>query len=135
MIPLSNLVTLTPAIGAQVINHYNLYRSIEITGSPAPGVSSGAALATMEQVSAQVLPPSMGYEWSGTSLEEIESGNQAPIIFGLGLVFVFLVLAAQYESYLDPVIILFAVPLAVLGALLAQTLRGYPTMCTAKLAW
>jgi HAE1 family hydrophobic/amphiphilic exporter-1 len=89
MIALSNLVTLTPAIGAQVINHYNLYRSIEITGSPAPGVSSGAALATMEQVSAQVLPPSMGYEWSGTSLEEIESGNQAPIIFGLGLVFVF----------------------------------------------
>jgi HAE1 family hydrophobic/amphiphilic exporter-1 len=126
MIPLSNLVTITPAIGAQVINHYNLYRSIEITGSPAPGVSSGAALATMEQVSAQVLPPSMGYEWSGTSLEEIESGNQAPIIFGLGLVFVFLVLAAQYESYLDPVIILFAVPLAVLGALLAQTLRGLP---------
>ncbi|MDA0673115.1 MAG: efflux RND transporter permease subunit [Cyanobacteria bacterium] len=126
MIPLSNLVTLTPAIGAQVINHYNLYRSIEITGSPAPGVSSGAALDTMEQVSAQVLPPSMGYEWSGSSLEEIESGNQAPIIFGLGLVFVFLVLAAQYESYIDPVIILFAVPLAVLGALLAQTLRGLP---------
>jgi HAE1 family hydrophobic/amphiphilic exporter-1 len=125
-IPLSNLVTLTPAIGAQVINHYNLYRSIEITGSPAPGVSSGAALDTMEQVSAQVLPPSMGYEWSGTSLEEIESGNQAPIIFGLGLVFVFLVLAAQYESYIDPVIILFAVPLAVLGALLAQSLRGLP---------
>jgi HAE1 family hydrophobic/amphiphilic exporter-1 len=68
----------------------------------------------------------MGYEWSGTSLEEIESGNQAPIIFGLGLVFVFLVLAAQYESFIDPAVILFAVPLAVLGALLAQTLRGLP---------
>lgn len=126
MIPLGNLVTLTSATGAQTINHYNLYRAIEITGSPAPGVSSGVALNTMEELSAQVLPPSMGYEWSGTSLEEIESGNQAPIIFGLGLVFVFLVLAAQYESFIDPVVILFAVPLAVLGALLAQTLRGLP---------
>ncbi len=126
MIPLGNLVTLTSATGAQTINHYNLYRAIEISGSPAPGVSSGVALNTMGELSAQVLPPSMGYEWSGTSLEEIESGNQAPIIFGLGLVFVFLVLAAQYESFIDPVVILFAVPLAVLGALLAQSLRGLP---------
>ncbi|MEL6383803.1 MAG: efflux RND transporter permease subunit [Cyanobacteria bacterium J06626_18] len=126
MIPLGNLVTITPATGAQVINHYNLYRAIEINGAAASGVSSGVALETMEELSAQVLPPSMGYEWSGTSLEEIESGNQAPIIFGLGLVFVFLVLAAQYESFIDPVVILFSVPLAVLGALLAQTMRGLP---------
>ncbi|MGF1521846.1 MAG: efflux RND transporter permease subunit [Leptolyngbyaceae cyanobacterium] len=126
MIPLGNLVNITPATGAQVINHYNLYRAIEINGAAAPGVSSGVALQTMEELSAQVLPPSMGYEWSGSSLEEIESGNQAPIIFGLGLVFVFLVLAAQYESFIDPVVILFSVPLAVLGALLAQTLRGLP---------
>ncbi|MEM6838347.1 MAG: efflux RND transporter permease subunit [Cyanobacteria bacterium P01_C01_bin.120] len=126
MIPLGNLVTLTPNTGAQTINHYNLYRAIEINGAAAPGVSSGVALNAMEELSAQVLPPSMGYEWSGTSLEEIESGNQAPIIFGLGLVFVFLVLAAQYESFIDPVVILFAVPLAVLGALLAQTARGLP---------
>ena len=126
MIALGNLVTVNSAIGAQVINHYNLYRSIEITGSPSPGVSSGDALQTMEDISAQVLPPGMGYEWSGTSLEEIESGSQAPIIFGLGIVFVFLVLAAQYESYVDPVIILFAVPLAVLGALSAQMVRGLP---------
>ena len=126
MIPLGNLVTLTTTTGAQTINHYNLFRSVEINGAPAPGVSSGIALDTMEEISAQVLPPSMGFEWSGSSLEEIESGNQAPIIFGLGLVFVFLVLAAQYESFVDPVVILFAVPLAVLGALLAQTLRGLP---------
>ncbi|MEM6522074.1 MAG: efflux RND transporter permease subunit, partial [Cyanobacteria bacterium P01_C01_bin.70] len=126
MISLGNLVTLTPNTGAQTINHYNLYRAIEINGAAAPGVSSGVALDTMEELSAQVLLPSMGYEWSGTSLEEIESGNQAPIIFGLGLVFVFLVLAAQYESFIDPVVILFAVPLAVLGALLAQTMRGLP---------
>ncbi|MDB9526607.1 efflux RND transporter permease subunit [Oscillatoria sp. CS-180] len=126
MISLGNLVTITSSVGAQTINHYNLYRAIEINGAAAPGVSSGAALDTMEELSAQILPPSMGYEWSGSSLEEIESGNQAPIIFGLGLIFVFLVLAAQYESYIDPVVILFAVPLAVLGALLAQTARGLP---------
>ncbi|NER78586.1 MAG: efflux RND transporter permease subunit [Leptolyngbya sp. SIO1D8] len=126
MIPLGNLVNITQATGAQIINHYNLYRAIEVNGAAAPGVSSGVALSTMDTLSAQVLPPSMGYEWSGSSLEEIESGNQAPIIFGLGMVFVFLVLAAQYESFIDPVVILFAVPLAVLGALLAQTLRGLP---------
>ncbi|NEP17461.1 MAG: efflux RND transporter permease subunit [Leptolyngbya sp. SIO4C1] len=126
MIPLGNLITVTETTGAQTINHYNLFRSIAINGQAAPGVSSGAAIDTMEQVASQVLPASLGYEWSGTALEEIQSGNQAPIIFGLGIIFVFLVLAAQYESYVDPVIILFAVPLAVLGALLAQSLRGLP---------
>ncbi|MBD1943298.1 efflux RND transporter permease subunit [Coleofasciculus sp. FACHB-712] len=124
MIPLSNLVKITPTTGAQTINHYNLYRSIEITGSAAPGYSSGQAIKTMEQVSKEVLPAGLGYEWSGTSLEEIESGGQAPIIFGLGLIFVFLVLAAQYENYVDPFIILLSVPLAILGALLAQSMRG-----------
>lgn len=126
MVPMGNLVTLTDTSGAQTINHYNLMRSIEINGQAAPGVSSGEAIEAMEQLSAQVLPASLGYEWTGNALEEIESGNQAPIIFGLGIVFVFLVLAAQYNSYLDPVIILFAVPLAVLGALLAQAMRGFP---------
>lgn len=126
MIPLSNLVKITSTTGAQTINHYNLFRSIEINGSAAPGESSGEAIRAMEQVASQVLPPSLGYEWSGTSLEEIESGGQAPIIFGLGLVLVFLVLAAQYESYVDPTIIMFSVPLAILGAMVAQSLRGLP---------
>jgi HAE1 family hydrophobic/amphiphilic exporter-1 len=80
----------------------------------------------MEQRASEVLPASMGYEWSGISLDEKESGGQAPIIFGLGLVFVFLVLAAQYENYVDPIIIMLSVPLAILGALLAQSLRGLP---------
>ncbi|MGH7999793.1 MAG: efflux RND transporter permease subunit, partial [Brasilonema sp.] len=126
MIPLSNLVKITPTVGAQTINHFNLFRSIEINGSAAPGTSSGEAIQAMEQVSEQVLPPGFGYEWSGISLEEIESGSKAPLIFGLGLVFVFLVLAAQYESYIDPLIIMLAVPLAILGALIAQSLRGFP---------
>lgn len=79
----------------------------------------------MEEIAAKVLPPGLGFEWSGISLEEIESGGQATIIFSLGLVLVFLVLAAQYESYVDPVIIMLSVPLAVLGALGAQVLRGF----------
>ncbi|WP_250124348.1 efflux RND transporter permease subunit [Chroococcidiopsis sp. CCMEE 29] len=126
MIPLSNLVKLTPTTGAQTITHYNLFRSIEISGSSAPGTSSGQAMQAMAQISQQVLPASLGYEWSGISLEEQQSGGQAPIIFGLGLVFVFLVLAAQYENYVDPLTIMLSVPLAIFGALTAQSLRGLP---------
>ncbi|AFY51157.1 hydrophobe/amphiphile efflux-1 (HAE1) family transporter [Nostoc sp. PCC 7524] len=124
MIPLSNLVKLTPTTGAQTINHYNLLRSIEINGGAAPGYSSAQAIASMERLAQQVLPASMGYEWSGITAEEQTSDGQAPLIFGLGLVFVFLVLAAQYENYVDPLIIMLSVPLAILGALTAQSLRG-----------
>ncbi|MBW4614653.1 MAG: efflux RND transporter permease subunit [Desmonostoc vinosum HA7617-LM4] len=125
MIPLSNLVKVTPTTGAQTINHYNLFRSIEINGAAAPGFSSGDAITKMEQIAQAVLPPGYGYEWSGTALEELESGGLAPLIFGLGLVFVFLVLAAQYENYIDPIIILLSVPLAIFGALVAQSMRGF----------
>lgn len=124
MVPLSNLVTITPKTGAQTINHFNLFRAIEISGNPAPGVSSGTAIQGMQQLANKILPPGFGYEWAGTALEELQSGGLAPIIFGLGLVFVFLVLAAQYENFVDPLIIMLAVPLAVFGALLAQSLRG-----------
>lgn len=124
MIPLGNLVSVSSTIGAQSINHYNTFRSIEINGEAAPGSSSGEALAAMEAVAEQTLAPGLGYEWTGTSLEQIQSAGQAPLIFALGLVFVFLVLAAQYESYVDPIIIMLSVPLAVLGALTAQSLRG-----------
>lgn len=123
MIPLSSLVTISAATGAQTITHFDLFRSIEITGAAAPGYSSGDALNSMEQL-AETLPPGFNYAWSGTSLEEKESGGQAVVIFGLGLVFVFLVLAAQYENYIDPLIIMLAVPLAIMGALLAQSVRG-----------
>ncbi|MFS0515115.1 efflux RND transporter permease subunit [Nostoc sp. UIC 10607] len=125
MIPLSNLVTVTPTVGAQTINHYNLFRSIEINGAAAPGSSSGDAIKAMEQVAKEVLPAGYGYEWSGTALEEIDSGGLAPLIFGLGIIFVFLVLAAQYENYVDPFIILLSVPLAIFGALIAQSMRGF----------
>ncbi|WP_392536248.1 efflux RND transporter permease subunit [Nostoc sp. C117] len=124
MISLSSLVKVTPTTGPQTINHYNLYRSIEINGAAAPGFSSGQAIEAMKNLAATVLPKNMSYEWSGITLEELESGGQAPIIFGLGIFFVFLVLAAQYNNFVDPLIILLSVPLAVLGALLAQSWRG-----------
>ncbi|KAF3888248.1 MULTISPECIES: efflux RND transporter permease subunit [Nostocales] len=126
MIPLSNLVKITSATGAQTINHYNLFRSIAINGAAAPGFSSGQAIQAMEGLAKQILPAGFGYEWSGTAAEELQSGGQAPLIFGLGLVFVFLVLAAQYENYVDPLIIMLSVPLAIMGALSAQLLRGLP---------
>jgi hydrophobic/amphiphilic exporter-1 (mainly G- bacteria), HAE1 family len=125
IIPLSNLVTLTNTVGAQVISHYNLFPSIEINGVAAPNYSSGQAIQAMERIAAEVLPRDMSYEWSGLSLEELTSGGQAPLIFGLGLLFVFLILAAQYNNWIDPIIILLSVPPAILGALLAQQSRGF----------
>jgi HAE1 family hydrophobic/amphiphilic exporter-1 len=124
MISLSNLVSVKRTVAAQTISHYNLFRNAEINGSAAPGFSSGQAMHAMESLASKVLPAGMSYEWSGISLEEIEAGGSAIVLFALGLVFVFLVLAAQYESFSDPLIILFSVPLAMLGALLAQYLRG-----------
>ena len=126
MIPMSKLVKLTSITGPQTISHYNLFRSIEINGTPAPGFSSGQAIAAMQRLAAEALPSSMSFEWSGLSLEEIASGGQAPFIFALGLVVVFLVLAGQYENFLDPIIIMLTVPLAVLGAMIAQSIRGLP---------
>jgi HAE1 family hydrophobic/amphiphilic exporter-1 len=123
MVRLSNLIKLERTTAAQTINHYNLFRSAEVNGSPAPGISSGEAIIAMENLAKRVLPQGMSYEWSGISLEEKESGPQAAILFLLGIVVVFLVLAAQYESFVDPIIILLSVPLAMLGALLAQHLR------------
>ena len=125
MIPMGNLVSITPSTNPQVINHYNLFRSIQISGSASEGYSSTEAIKAMERVASGVLPRGFTFQWSGLSLEEIVSGGQAPIIFGLGLLFVFLVLAALYENYIDPFIILLAVPLGILGALLAQLTRGF----------
>lgn len=124
MISLDNLVTVEQTANPQVIHHYNLFRSAEINGSAAPGHSTGEGIASMEALAKKVLPNGMTYEWSGLSLEEIESGGKAIILFVLGLVVVYLTLAAQYESYILPFIVLLAVPVALLGALGAQALRG-----------
>jgi hydrophobic/amphiphilic exporter-1 (mainly G- bacteria), HAE1 family len=124
MVPLDNVVQIEQTANPQVISHYNLFRAAEIDGSAAPGLSSGQGLAEMEAVAKKKLPRGMSYEWSGLSLEEIESGGKAMILFGLGIVFVYLTLAAQYESYVLPFIILLGVPVALLGALGAIALRG-----------
>jgi HAE1 family hydrophobic/amphiphilic exporter-1 len=106
------------------VTHFNLFRAAEIQGAAAPGVSSTEALQAMEQVARSAMPPGMRYEWSGIALEQLRSGSQTVFIFALGIVFVFLVLAAQYESLVLPLIVMMAVPLALLGGLLAQAARG-----------
>ena len=124
MIPLEQVVQLKETTAPQVINHFNLFRSASVNGSAPPGVSSGEALKEMERVAEQNLPQGMGYAWSGISLEETKAGQQSLYIFGLALILVYLTLAAQYESLVLPFIVLLGVPLAVLGALGAQWMRG-----------
>ena len=124
MIPLDNLATLQETAGPQVINHYNLFRSAEIDGSPAPGRSSGQGLEAMKKAFDNNKLQGMTYSWTGLALEEVESAGKAIIIFGLGLLVVYLTLSAQYESFALPFIILLAVPMAVLGALTLVSARG-----------
>jgi hydrophobic/amphiphilic exporter-1 (mainly G- bacteria), HAE1 family len=124
MLPLQNVVRVSETTGPQVINHFNLFRSASISGSAAPGVSSGQALLEMERLAETTLPQGMGFAWSGLSAEEIKAGRQALLVFALAILLVYLTLAAQYESLVLPFIILLGVPLAVLGALSAQWMRG-----------
>ncbi|MBT3181764.1 MAG: multidrug efflux RND transporter permease subunit [Deltaproteobacteria bacterium] len=124
LIPLSALIKINRLIGPQTISHYNLFRNIELNGNAAPGHSSGESIDAMQKIAGNVLPDGYSYEWSGTALQEIMSGGMAPFIFALALAFVFLFLAAQYESWSLPVTIMIAVPLAILGALIAQWWRG-----------
>ena len=124
MVPLGEVVTLSEVVGPSTINHFNLLRSIKLEGLPAPGASSGQLIEALSEAHAQAALPVVGMDWQGTAREEIASGGLATIIFGLGVLVVFLVLAAQYENYIDPIIILLTVPLAVLGALVFLFLRG-----------
>ena len=124
MVPLNTLIDVDQRTGPETISHYNLYRSIEINGSPKPGYSEGAALKYIAAAAEKYMPEGMGYEWSGISYQQIKAGNLAPLIFLLSIVFVFLFLAALYESWSMPLMIMLAVPIAILGALLAQYIRG-----------
>jgi HAE1 family hydrophobic/amphiphilic exporter-1 len=125
MVPLDTVVRLSESTAPAVISHFNLFRSTELSGAAVPGVSSGQALQVMEQLAKETLPSGFSYEWSGQALEEIKAGSQSIFIFSLSLLIVYLVLAAQYESWVLPFIILLGVPLAVLGALSAQLVRGF----------
>ncbi|MDX1918687.1 MAG: multidrug efflux RND transporter permease subunit [Candidatus Caenarcaniphilales bacterium] len=124
MLPLQSLVKIKESVAPQSISHYNLFRSTELNGSPAIGYSTGQAIQSMEKLAGQVLPKGFSFDWTGTALEEKDAGASSLILFGMGFVFVFLFLAAQYESLIDPLIILLAVPLAILGALSAQLIAG-----------
>jgi len=123
MVPLENLLAITQTTTPQVISHYNLFRSAEIDGAAAPGYSSGQAISAMEDL-AKKLPLGFSYSWTGLSLEELQAGGTSLMLFGLGTLVVYLTLSAQYESFVLPFIVLLAVPMALLGALGAQWLRG-----------
>jgi HAE1 family hydrophobic/amphiphilic exporter-1/multidrug efflux pump len=124
MVPLSTLVQVESVTGADMIQRHNLFPAAEISGSAAPGYSSGQALATMEEVAKTALSSGFGFEWTGTAFQEkLASGAQA-LIFALALVLVFLFLAAQYESWGIPFGVILGIPLGVLGAFLAVFLRG-----------
>jgi hydrophobic/amphiphilic exporter-1 (mainly G- bacteria), HAE1 family len=124
MVRLNEIAQITPITGPQTISHFNLFRAIKIQGSASPGHSSGEAIAAMQQIFKEIEQPGLGYDWTGLSREETKSGGQALLLLGFGLVVVFLILAAQYENYIDPIIILLTVPFAILGALLFVSLRG-----------
>jgi len=124
MVPLSSVVSSNWTMAPPAINHYNGYSTIPIVGGAAPGHSSGDAMAELVNIVKQQLPAGIGYEWSGQSFQEIVSGKQAPILFGLSLLVVFLALAALYESWSVPAAVMLVVPLGILGAVTFTWLRG-----------
>ncbi len=117
-VPLRSIAEARVIVGPQVITRYNNYRAIPIQGSPAPGVSSGTALAAMTEVSAKTLPPGYGFEWTGTAYQEVAAAGQTGAILGLAVLFAFLFLVGLYESWMIPVPVLLSVPVGVLGAFL-----------------
>src|SRR6266850_1766470 len=123
MTPLASMVTVKRVSGPEYTNRFNLFRSIQINGSPAPGYSSGQAMAAMEQVAAEVLPAGMGYAWSDMSYQEKKAEGGQAIVFGMSIFCVFLILAALYESWSLPFSVLLSVPVAVLGANAGLLLR------------
>jgi HAE1 family hydrophobic/amphiphilic exporter-1 len=124
MVPLGAVISLKDILGTPILTRFNLYTGASIFGGPAPGFSSGEALALMEQMAKSTLPASMGYEWSSMSYQEKKVGNQAYFVFLLAVVLVYLVLAAQYESWFLPTAVILVVPLALLGTAVAVTVRG-----------
>ncbi len=124
MVPLATLLTVRDTLGPDRISRYNLYPSAAINGSPAPGSSSGVAMNLMEQLATDKLPRGVGYEWTGMSYEERQSGGQALIVFALGLLIVYLILAAQYEAVTTPLAVVLSIPVVVAGAMTGVLIRG-----------
>jgi HAE1 family hydrophobic/amphiphilic exporter-1 len=126
MVPIGALATLRPASGPPLISLYNLYPSAAIVGGPAPGFSSGEAMDLMQQIAAAALPPGTGYEWTAMSYQEHIVGNQILYVFGLAILLVYLCLAGQYESWIAPLAVILAVPLALIGPAIALSAVGLP---------
>ncbi|MEM7169742.1 MAG: multidrug efflux RND transporter permease subunit [Pseudomonadota bacterium] len=124
MVPLRTLVEVEPILGPETLKRYNLFVSASVSGSPAPGRSSGEAIGAMEKLANASLPEGYGIEWTGTSFQEIQAGGQAGFIFGLALVFVYLFLVAQYESWSIPLPVILSVTVAAFGALLGVLIVG-----------
>ncbi len=124
MLPLAALARVSASFGPDRVNRYNLYPSAAINGSPATGVSSGEAMSLMEQMARDKMPAGMGYEWTGMSFQEKQIGGQGNTVFVLALVIVYLILAAQYESWAMPLAVVLSVPLVLIGAMGALALRG-----------
>ena len=124
MVPLGAVVKVRESHGPQVISRYNLYPTAAITGAPAPGFSSGEALKLMEQLAKEQLPQTMGYEWTGMSFQEKKVGGEAVVIFAFAVLLVYLVLAAQYESWVLPLAVILVVPLGMLGSVALVSWRG-----------
>ena len=124
MIPVGTFAKVREALGPQIVNRYDQIPSALITGEPAPGVSSGQAMAIMEEMAAAKMPAGVTIDWTGISFQEKKVGSQAILIFGLGVLLVYLVLAAQYESWTLPAAVIMVVPLALLGTVMAVAIRG-----------
>jgi HAE1 family hydrophobic/amphiphilic exporter-1 len=126
MVPLGSMVDIRRVLGSELITRYNLYPSAPITGIAMPRFSSGESMRIMGNIGAHLLPQGMDYEWSGLSYQETLVGNQAYFLFVLSMSLVFLVLAAQYESWSDPIAIILTVPMALLGIVIALLVRRFP---------
>jgi HAE1 family hydrophobic/amphiphilic exporter-1 len=125
-VPFSALGDVKTIVGPIDVPHYNLYNAAKITGNPAPGYSSGQATAAMQEVAAEILPDGFGYEWTGSTYQELKTGSQALFIFALSIVCVFLFMAALYESWIRPMVIILTVPLATFGAILGLLIFDLP---------
>ncbi|MEM6847068.1 MAG: efflux RND transporter permease subunit, partial [Pseudomonadota bacterium] len=122
--PLGTLVSIRDVAGPALVQRYNMFVSVPVQGEAAPGVSTGQALATMERLADEALPPGTSYAWTDLAFQESQAGNEAVIIFALSVLIAFLVLAANYESWVLPFAIMLIVPLSVFAALVGVTLRG-----------
>jgi HAE1 family hydrophobic/amphiphilic exporter-1 len=125
MVPLGTLLTIQRMLGAELVTRYNLYPAASVFGGPAPGFSSGQALNLMEQVAKNTLPLGISYDWTATAYQEKQVGNQAYFIYALAIILVFLVLAAQYESWFNPAAVILVVPIALVGVILALIARSF----------